>query len=294
MLKGVDVSNNDDGLSLLDIDIDFAVIKATEGDYFKDDYLHQFARECKQKKIPFGMYHFARPNNPVYECDYFIEATKAYHRQALPVLDIEDESISNWTTYINNFCSRYYNKRGVWPVVYMSEGYLELVKSCKATLNCPLWVARYPTVYTNWIEKDYPYTKKPFNRVWLWQFTENLILDGYDGELDGDLAYISVKEWQEYAKGKTTPENSSKTPQKPNIKSVAYEVIQGKWGNGLDRKTKLEKAGYKYNEVQDEVNRIFNLAHRAMRGDYGNGETRRKKLGSYYEPVQYVINNILY
>lgn len=35
---------------------------------------------------------------------------------------------------------------------------------------------------------------------------------------------------------------------------VAQEVIDGKWGNGAERKQKLESQGYNYNEVQKRVN----------------------------------------
>lgn len=42
-----------------------------------------------------------------------------------------------------------------------------------------------------------------------------------------------------------------------SVTEVAKEVIAGKWGNGNDRKNKLEAAGYNYNQVQAEVNRLL-------------------------------------
>ena len=41
------------------------------------------------------------------------------------------------------------------------------------------------------------------------------------------------------------------------LTAIAKEVIQGKWGNGQIRKEKLEYAGYNYEKVQAEVNRIL-------------------------------------
>lgn len=38
---------------------------------------------------------------------------------------------------------------------------------------------------------------------------------------------------------------------------IAREVIAGKWGVGTDRKTRLTNAGYDYNAVQAEVNRLM-------------------------------------
>lgn len=43
----------------------------------------------------------------------------------------------------------------------------------------------------------------------------------------------------------------------PDIHAVALEVIDGIYGNGITRMNKLCAAGYNYNEVQREVNRIL-------------------------------------
>ena len=42
-----------------------------------------------------------------------------------------------------------------------------------------------------------------------------------------------------------------------NLKQVALEVIQGKWGVNDDRIVRLTNAGYNASEVQREVNRIL-------------------------------------
>ena len=42
---------------------------------------------------------------------------------------------------------------------------------------------------------------------------------------------------------------------KKSVAAIADEVIAGKWGNGSDRKNKLQAAGYDYNAVQAEVNK---------------------------------------
>ena len=46
-------------------------------------------------------------------------------------------------------------------------------------------------------------------------------------------------------------------PTKKSIDEVAREVIQGKWGNGAERKKRLTNAGYDYNEVQKRVNEMI-------------------------------------
>lgn len=41
-----------------------------------------------------------------------------------------------------------------------------------------------------------------------------------------------------------------------SVEEIAREVLQGKWGNGADRKALLEAAGYDYAEVQAKVNTL--------------------------------------
>lgn len=47
------------------------------------------------------------------------------------------------------------------------------------------------------------------------------------------------------------------TTSKKSIETIAYEVIRGDWGNGADRKKKLEAAGYDYDAVQKKVNELL-------------------------------------
>lgn len=46
-------------------------------------------------------------------------------------------------------------------------------------------------------------------------------------------------------------------PSKKSIDEIAREVIQGKWGNGSERKNRLINAGYDYNAVQKKVNELI-------------------------------------
>lgn len=50
---------------------------------------------------------------------------------------------------------------------------------------------------------------------------------------------------------------SASKPTGKSIDTLAREVIRGDWGNGQDRKNRLEKAGYDYNAVQRRVNEIL-------------------------------------
>lgn len=107
--------------------------------------------------------------------------------------------------------------------------------------------------------------------------------------------------------GDTVQESKPQTTQK-SIEELANEVIQGKWGNGEDRKTRLIGAGYNAQEVQNKVNSILGVktqsdrksidevAREVIQGKYGNQPERQRKLeaeGYNYREVQNRVNQIL-
>lgn len=60
-------------------------------------------------------------------------------------------------------------------------------------------------------------------------------------------------------KTSTKPSNASTnaSTSKKTVEQIAKEVIQGKWGNGEERKNKLIKAGYDPYAVQKKVNQLL-------------------------------------
>lgn len=72
--------------------------------------------------------------------------------------------------------------------------------------------------------------------------------------VDGQYGTKSKAKLTELYNKKTS---STTTTAKKSVKTLATEVINGKWGNGADRKKKLEAAGYDYNAVQKKVNELL-------------------------------------
>ena len=98
-------------------------------------------------------------------------------------------------------------------------------------------------------------------------------------------------------------------PVKKSNTEIAQEVIAGKWGNGATRKTRLQAAGYDYNAVQAEVERLMKkpeppkpvlksvdvIAAEVMAGKWGNGDARKQaliKAGYDYAEVQAAVNKL--
>lgn len=95
-----------------------------------------------------------------------------------------------------------------------------------------------------------------------------------------------------------------------SLEEVAKEVINGKWGNGSERKKRLEAAGYVYSAIQARVNELCNkgsvskttrksvdtIAREVIKGLWGNGSDRKARLeaaGYNYKEVQSKVNSLL-
>ena len=94
-------------------------------------------------------------------------------------------------------------------------------------------------------------------------------------------------------------------PVKKSNDEIAQEVIDGKWGNGADRKNRLSAAGYDYQAIQNIVNQrltksnlksIDEIAREVIRGAWGNGAERVKRLtaaGYDAKAVQDKVNKLI-
>lgn len=84
-----------------------------------------------------------------------------------------------------------------------------------------------------------------------------------EGNKNDAVGYRDIAVNGRYIRGYGLPDYASmaaaepeKTPDKKTVAEIAKEVYAGKWGNGADRKARLEAAGYNYLKVQAEVNVI--------------------------------------
>lgn len=110
--------------------------------------------------------------------------------------------------------------------------------------------------------------------------------------------------------GKVEPTPSTPSGSKSN-EELADEVIAGKWGNGDDRKDRLNAAGYNYSAIQSIVNQKLSggssapkastksnetIAQEVINGAWGNGQERKDRLtaaGYDYNAIQSIVNQKL-
>lgn len=259
-LKGIDISKWQTGIDLSKVDCDFVIVKATEGIGYVDRKCDSFYQQAKRLGKKLGFYHFARPrNDAVREAQYFYNNTKNYFGEAIPILDWEAENKSD-VAWAKRWLDEVYRLSGVKPVIYMSESVANAYNwSSVANADYGLWVAKYRDN-----NPDYNYNManagtRPRVKWWkfycMWQWTSTGRLDGYSHNLDCNVFYGDQSTWDAYV-GKSTSVAKPQPTRKSN-EQIAHEVIDGKWGNGDDRKQRLTSAGYNYTVIQAIVNKLI-------------------------------------
>ena len=208
----------------------------------------------------------------------------------LPIyLDMEDKDIQGETKEtLTNQCNefaKYIKSKGYQVGVYANANWLKNeLDMDKFDKDLSIWVAQYKV------------NKPQIDNPDIWQYASDGSVSGISGNCDMNYLYNTD----------IIKESGTDTGDKKTIDELAQEVIDGKWGDGEDRKTKLEKAGYDYDAVQDRVNEILKekdnkksiteVAKDVINGKYGNGEKRKKKLeaeGYDYDQVQAKVNQLL-
>lgn len=100
--------------------------------------------------------------------------------------------------------------------------------------------------------------------------------------LMGKMQYIADEVNKRLEEAKPTP-----APAKTKtIEELAKEVIDGKWGNGQDRKNRLTAAGYDYSAVQSKVNEMLKpsyITYVVKKGDTLSGIA--KKYNTTYQKI---------
>ena len=296
MLYGIDISNHQKGLQLSTSAADLYVMKATEGTNYVDKYCDPWVQWCITNGVPWGFYHFMRPNGGVAEAEFFYRNTRDYFTHGVPILDFEDTRLS--TADAESFVWRIHELSGVWPLVYASYDFINnrgYFANSWVKSKCGLWLAGYPSRRTGWpSDATCPYPHAGWTLA-MWQFTNCLSYDGTS--VDGDVFYGDEEAWGKYAMGDNQTATSTPEPSAPSGDKwhLARQVLNGVFGNGSDREQAL---GSRYQEVQDCVNALvcesdYQLATRAIAGELGNGDDRKYVLGGRYNAVQLQVNKML-
>lgn len=209
-MRGIDISHWQDGINLAKVPCDFVIIKATQGTKMVDNCCDKFYQQARKLGKKLGVYHYYGGGEPIAEADHFINNVRGYIGEAILVLDWESGQNAKFNLgqkVAKQFLDRVYEVTGVKPLIYMSKSvcrdyrWNEVVEADYA-----LWMAQYadkkPTGY-----QTSPWTDKKglgdFDACVIHQYASTGRLEGYNGDLDLDIAYMTASAWDRYAQVET-------------------------------------------------------------------------------------------
>ena len=243
--------------------VEFVIIRgaySTSEDKCFDD----FYKQCKEKGLPVGAYHYSMAKTvkeAENEAKLMISILSGKQLEYPVYLDVEDKTQAKLgkdllTSIIKTYCDAL-EKAGYYVGIYSTYAYLNSYTHINELAKYDKWIAQWSKKctckidYGMWqfggetnmirsnkiagvtCDQDYCYKDYPY-------IIRNAGLNGFKRPQDADAVPTPVR-----------PQ-----PQK-TVTDIAKEVIEGKWGNGAERKKKIISAGYDYNAVQTKVNELF-------------------------------------
>ena len=260
---GIDISKwqgNFDFKKAIKEGVTFAIIKGGGGDngLYTDVKFETNYAEAKKNNIPVGVYWFSRAlsvDEAKAEADYFYRNVLRKKQFELPIfIDVEHQSMlalgkDKLTEIVNVWCETL-ETLGFWVGIYSTVYAFSAYMNDKDLERYTHWVAQ-------WAEEcTYPTPEV----MGIWQFggETNLIRKNTVADVVCDQNYM-YRDFPALIKERGLNGFSSDEPIvtiPKSVETLAKEVIDGKWGNGSERKIKLENAGYDYEDVQSLVNLI--------------------------------------
>lgn len=266
--KGVDISSWQGNIDIkaLAPQVDFFIFRGYAGSS-KDSKVDRNVNLAIEDNKPYGLYIYSYALNTAQakeEAQRMVTLANSYSiKPNFLVIDMEDADgykrkygmPSNQT--LRDICTvegETFEQAGYYAMVYASSSWWN--NQLNGLTRFDKWVAHWPTSGGKQKGNATSPDGENANNCGIWQFTSEGTLNGYNGRLDMNYGYkdFIVKGYE----GGSTPTPQPKpTPTKSN-EEIAEEVKAGLWGNGEDRKNRLEAAGYDYNAIQDIVNASYN------------------------------------
>ncbi len=159
-------------------EISYVFIKATEGTSLVDKRFKSHWKKARQANIRRGAYHFfISSKDPETQARLFIKTVGKLTEEDLPpVLDIEtihdgcsNKALNDKALVWLKAVEKHYGRK---PIVYSNASFINNNLSKEIKDNYPIWVAHYKT------------HRPRCDRWHIWQFTDQAIVFGIEGNVD--------------------------------------------------------------------------------------------------------------
>lgn len=214
-LYGIDIASHQANIDTEKIEADFIIVKATQGGGYTNPYFRkQIDGAIKSGKIV-GVYHYATGEGVTLEVEHFLKIIKDYIGKAFLCLDWETSSdpagknSAFWNPgYALRFMQEVKSRTGLTMFIYGSKDTCFNAMDWSAVTGFKLWGAQYKNNSPVYGYQSDPWqSSKPWgawgNDVAIHQYTSHLRLSGYNGDLDGNICYLTADQLRSYIKPKT-------------------------------------------------------------------------------------------
>lgn len=208
-LLGIDISHHQGNIDVASLDVDFVIMKATEGWGYRDPKVDSYYSQARRAGKLTGLYHYARnaspANKPKEEAAYFVQQVREWVGESILVLDWEDGSAVRDVAWAKAWLDEVTRLTGVRPLIYTSASVVRSYDWSSVAQDYGLWLAGYPgNLGTSLRYVECPYDIPSYWTLALWQYTSSGRIPGYSGNLDLNVAYMNAEAWKRYATGKGT------------------------------------------------------------------------------------------
>ena len=229
-LNGPDVSSFQAGIDFKKLAGDFGIVKATQGLTYINPYWEAQIRSLEESGKLLGLYHYAGGNDATKEAEFFVRVVKGYIKKAILVLDWESYQNKafnkNMVAWCKAWLDRVYELTGVRPLIYMSQSVTNSYDWSSVAKDYGLWVARYPDMNKTGYKETYAYGKVgAWKYPAIYQYTSSGQLNGWDGRLDLNIAYMDKTAWGKYADPGVVQEAEVEAMNEPKPEPVETRTV---------------------------------------------------------------------
>ena len=138
--RGIDVSDFQRNLNWNNLNAKICIIKATEGNYYKNPSLQSQYAKAKSRGMLVGFYAFLSSGDAVAQAKYFLNAISGLHSDTKYIIDAETNPVGV-SARVKAFAD-YLTSQGKEPCLYTGVSFYnsEITSACK---GIPVWLAKY-------------------------------------------------------------------------------------------------------------------------------------------------------
>lgn len=247
MLKGIDVSEHNGTINFTKVKnagINFVIIRIgwignKENHTLDKKFIENYnnAKACGLK-VGFYVYSYVENETAMLSAINWIKNQISGKTHEYPIfLDVEDKQISGLSKELQTNLCKYFCDNFENSGVYANLDWFKNKLNVNDLTNYKIWLAQWTSASSH----------SANFKVDLWQYSSKGSVNGISGRVDMNYCL-------------NCEENTEQITGQLSLLDVANAVIRGEYGNGQERKQRLESSGYNYNEVQAKVNELMGVS----------------------------------